>query len=603
MVVHGIKLTAISLCITFACFLMATMAVYGQRISNMSVLRTDPTDQNNTFTTDAIQLTETEDHTYLGLQFGNSPMYFNDELITEGGHPFADNKYNYYYLLQLDAANKYENYTSIYLKGISKNISWNTGNFDRKVGFTTKDDLIYLYGAIIRTDSLFVKDRFVTMIPGGGAFVLTFNESLDVIDEFFFGLDSLATLNDVTLRVDQQGDYHLNGRFRSRDTSYRLPIGDQSLAIVDNIVSDDNSTHFYAKVHHDTKLVAFASVYGGGFTDWQNIAGFVVDEDENACILFNQFGNAEFNGVLVPDEQYLYDVSQFCINGDSMIYYIHYEGPGLQDAVALYSFESGTNYEIITTTGGEYPFITGLDTLFFDYLTNKLIVKRDETGELQWMQNIYGPQGAINIEDMSYSPRTQSLWLSGNLRKDSTFYIDGVPLRQDYFGEGFLMELDEPTGLFRRVFWPKIETDIDSHPYTNILQIGQATEESFKVVSRVGFRDNTEQETYDYTIGSLTTPVSGRGEVYIFDLDPDGITATAEQMPPQAHSYPNPIRAGQVFRSADTVNDYYNIYNTSGQLVALIENDETFPMLRDGIYILKGNQNGRTTKVLVLPIN
>jgi len=571
----------------------------GQTISNLSFIHAD-LDSDNFFTTNSIQFIERPIYNYLGLQFGNNAMYMNDDLISEGGHPFIDRQSNFYHLIKMNKENGFEAHTEIYLKGIDENLNFNLARFDGNVSVTTHEDLVYLYGSVKYTDSLFIKNEFISSIPRGGAFVFTFNEELELLDEFFYGMDTIVQQQDVELRVDANGDYHLSGRFSSTDTSFSLPIADQSLDIIDNI-SNDNTTYYYVKVNALTKLVEFANVYGGGQTDWQLIAGFVLDEDENACVLFNQFGNLEFNGELIPDAQYLYDVTQVCINEDSIIHYIHYEGPSFQEATSLHSFGTGANYEIIGTGGGpNYPLIIDSDSFYFDYPSNRLMMKRDASGEMQWMQNIYGPIGAINILDLNLHQSTESLWLSGSLRKDSTFYIEDVPLMQDFYGEGFLMELDEETGAFKRVFWSKIESDLDIEPHSQILKIGQENDGEFKIITHLGSRLNEEQNFYDYTIGDLTLPVSGKGELVIFDFKPDASSSTVEQEKMQSLFYPNPISPGQSFYSSDANNESYSVYNIGGIKVGEIRNNDTFPALIDGIYYLKSRKNGILGRIVVL---
>ena len=71
-----------------------------------------------------------------------------------------------------------------------------------------------------------MKDEFIKSIPQNGAFVLTFNEQMELMDEFYFGMDAEARYNDFQVKVDASGDYHIAGRFFSDNANnFSLEIG------------------------------------------------------------------------------------------------------------------------------------------------------------------------------------------------------------------------------------------------------------------------------------------------------------------------------------------------------------------------------------------
>jgi len=151
------------LLIAVGCMITHTPSAYGQKISNYSVIQTDLDKYENSFSTQYLNYEESENYNYLGLQYGNLPLYQNEDLISEGGDPFTDNQFNYYYVLKMDKSNQYVDYTNIYLKEVNGDFNWNMAGFDSKMGMTTKDDYVYVYGTTQFTDSLFIKNEFIIL--------------------------------------------------------------------------------------------------------------------------------------------------------------------------------------------------------------------------------------------------------------------------------------------------------------------------------------------------------------------------------------------------------------------------------------------------------
>lgn len=579
---------------------VAPGSVAGQQISNMTVIPIDLELPLQYLSIDHAAYEASAQYNYLGLQYGHLPLTANGELIAPGGRIFLDSNGNYYYVLQLGDDNEVQGYTNLYIKGFEEGWgNWNVAATGSNVGMITKNGLVYMYGSVSRTDSLFVKDEFVRSIPKNAAFVLTFNENLELIDDFFFGLDTLAVHEDVHLKVDNNGDYHIAGKFfNSSANNFQLEIGG---ALIDPIRNGYNTqTFYYAIVDHATKLAKTSHSFGGIFSNWTKLLDFDLHNNQDVLILFEQSDELELNGEWLPNEPFPSDITLLCLNGDSLRYHINYEGPALQTGHLIEKLRNNHSYEYIRTEGGEAPFVINGEPILYDSTLNNLIISRNPAGEVAWIQNIQGPDGGGNdIFDITLSDDQTKIWVSGRLRQAEPFLIDGQTLMvDDQFG-GFLMALDAETGAFIEVLYPIMEADPDIQPYTDIRQIHGIGDGSLKVITQVGFRENELSPNYDYTIGDLTIPVAGKGELLIYDLKLDTGVSAQEVSVQKSRAYPNPVSPGQRIHFSEDSNDTYILYTLAGKNLGSLKNEDAFPLISPGLYLLKGDREGRIFKILV----
>ncbi|MCI5093460.1 hypothetical protein [Phaeodactylibacter sp.] len=169
----------------------------------------------------------------------------------------------------------------------------------------------------------------------------------------------------------------------------------------------------------------------------------------------------------------------------------------------------------------------------------------------------------------------------------------------EQFG-GFLMALDAGTGAFIEVFYPTMDADPGIQPYTDIRQIHGIGDGSLKVITQVGFRENELSPTYDYAIGDLTIPVAGKGELLIYDLKLDTGVSAQEVSVQKARAYPNPVSPGQRIYLSDASNNAYTLFSLAGKNLGSLKNEDAFPFVSPGLYLLKGNRDGRAFKILVV---
>ena len=586
------------------CFMsVAPGSVAGQQISNRTVIPIDLELPLKYLSLNHAAYEASAQYNYLGLEYGHLPLTANGELIAPGGRIFLDSKGNYYYVLQLDDENEVQGYTNLYIKGFEEGWgNWNVAATGSNVGTTTKNDLVYIYGSVSRTDSLFVKDEFVRSIPGNAAFVLTFNENLELTDDFFYGLDTLAAHGDVHLKVDDDGDYHIAGKFfNSSANNFQLEIGG---ALIDPIRDGYNTQTFYcAIVDHVTKLAKTSHSFGGINSSMTKLLDFELHDNQDALILFEQSDELELNGEWLSNEVFPGDITLLCLNGDSLRYHVNYEGPALQTGHLLKKLRNNHTCEYIRTEGGEAPFVINGESILYDSTLNNLIINRNPAGEVAWVQNIQGPGGGGNdIFDITLSDDQTKIWVSGRLRQAEPFLIDGQTLIvNDQFG-GFLMALNAETGAFIEVLYPRMDADPGIQPYTDIRQIDGIDDGSLKVITQIGFRENVLSPTYDYTIGDLTIPVAGRGELLIYDLKLDTGVSAQEVSVQKNRAYPNPVSPGQSIYFSDDSNNAYMLFSLAGKNLGSLKNEDTFPFVSPGLYLLKGNRDGRVFKVLVVDL-
>lgn len=202
-------------------------SVVGQQISNRIVMLIDLELFLKYFFFNYVVYEVLVQYNYLGFEYGYLFLIVNGELIVFGGCIFFDSKGNYYYVFQLDDENEVQGYINLYIKGFEEDWgNWNVVVIGFNVGMIVKNDLVYIYGLVSCMDSFFVKDEFVRSIFGNVVFVLMFNENLELIDDFFYGLDMFVVYGDVYLKVDDDGDYYIVGKFFNFSVNnFQLEIG------------------------------------------------------------------------------------------------------------------------------------------------------------------------------------------------------------------------------------------------------------------------------------------------------------------------------------------------------------------------------------------
>ena len=552
----------------------------------MTVIQTDLENHDNSFSTEDLIYQESSQYNYIGLQFGSLPLVVNDDVIFEGGNIYFDRNWNYFHVIQTEKNNQLEGSTYLYLKREDEDFNWNVATFDGSIGMTVKDDLVYIYGSTRFTDSLFVKDEFIKSIPGGGAFILTFNEDLELIDDFFYGLNFNAKHGDVKVEIGSNRDYHIAGRFFTNTTDdFDLEVGGEVISPIQQ--GFETQTFYYVIVDHETKQARYINSFGGIYNDQARLHDFKINDEDNALILFDQSDELQLNGQMLENNPDFLDVSLLCLYEDSLKYYVNYEGPAAQTGHLIEKLDNNFTYEYLRSRGGVHPFIINQDSIYFDSLQNHLIINRNPNGEIEWMQNIQGPAGGSDIFDIALSKDHSTLWLSGTLKTGFPFLIDNQELLVENRFGGFLLGLDAVTGEFINVLYPVMESDEGISPYTTMPQIHEVETGKLKILSRLGFATNILENTYDYSIGDLTIPVAGKGELVLFDLDPDFAVATNELIDTKNNIYPNPITPGQIIHLNNSSKKSFTLYSTIGEKIGKVNNNSSFPSIPDGLYWLE----------------
>ncbi|MEZ5050648.1 MAG: hypothetical protein R2766_13465 [Saprospiraceae bacterium] len=125
-----------------------------QSISNVSVI-----DSKYGISPDDIIYEESENFNYVQFRTNPYPIYFNGELIDEGGLKNFDGSDDHFYIAQMLKDNSFVRIADIYTKGEKSGFSYNVAQ-QVASGMVVQEDKIYVYGSARLTDSLFFNKRF-----------------------------------------------------------------------------------------------------------------------------------------------------------------------------------------------------------------------------------------------------------------------------------------------------------------------------------------------------------------------------------------------------------------------------------------------------------
>ncbi len=560
-------------------------------ISNVATLHCRPGQRGGVYSD--FTYSESPNFNYIGCKTMPDDVYFDDILLLSDEGKDLEISGSKYLVVQIDKTNQYVNHVELKIETPPPLSTGTNLAAYHSIGIYSDESGLYLYGTVVKTDSLYLNEKLLRSVNKSMGFILQFDESLNLVDEFYFqekNPNIEVWLKEIYIKDNR---LVLFGSFLGRGEAFIQPMDIANESIFPILIGGENLTEFVIALDRKSKKIVRHIPFIQASVGFFSLNDIDEDDDGNIYVATkNNGGKFIVAGKTVPINRHFdYGAVSFSIDTlDKLNFIMNYEGYGVEDVTMIKGSCDENVYEVGYMTYfapimHEIYMYMNYDSIRINERNSEFILKRDKSGNLQWFKY----SGCNTGYDS---------WLSMDCSHQDYLVMGGFTWCSEKFEQkGVIRFIDKSTGLQLKEYLLVKDTFVTGFA---VHRVKYQADGSFKVLAYLGAQTRVKGPSY-FNLAGQSVKLPTDGSLFIFDFRPS-LLKTEENKNGGVILFPNPVSVGETVR-IDNENagvEEYKFLDIMGRIVKEVKGPETVVDLVSGMYFLTTSDRKIIGKIVVV---